>query len=30
VQSGFVRSYALGISAGVVVVLAYFLTRLYI
>jgi len=30
VQSGFVRSYALGISAGVVVVLGYFLTRLYI
>jgi NADH-quinone oxidoreductase subunit L len=29
VQSGFVRSYALGISAGVVVVLGYFLTRLY-
>ena len=29
-QSGFVRSYALGISAGVVVVLGYFLTRLYI
>jgi NADH-quinone oxidoreductase subunit L len=28
-QSGFVRSYALGISAGVVVVLGYFLTRLY-
>jgi NADH-quinone oxidoreductase subunit L len=30
VQSGFVRSYALGISAGVVVVLGYFLTRLYV
>ena len=30
VQSGFVRSYALGMSAGVVVVLGYFLTRLYI
>ncbi|HEX5366916.1 MAG TPA: NADH-quinone oxidoreductase subunit L [Acidimicrobiales bacterium] len=30
VQTGFVRSYALGISAGVVVVLGYFLTRLYI
>ena len=30
VQSGFVRSYALGISAGVVVVLGYFLTRLYL
>ncbi|HEX6167096.1 MAG TPA: NADH-quinone oxidoreductase subunit L [Acidimicrobiales bacterium] len=30
VQSGFVRSYALGISAGVVVVLGYFITRLYI
>jgi NADH-quinone oxidoreductase subunit L len=30
VQSGFVRSYALGISAGVVVVLGYFLARLYI
>jgi NADH-quinone oxidoreductase subunit L len=30
IQSGFVRSYALGISAGVVVVLGYFLTRLYI
>jgi NADH-quinone oxidoreductase subunit L len=29
VQTGFVRSYALGISAGVVVVLGYFLTRLY-
>ena len=29
-QSGFVRSYALGISAGVVVVLGYFLTRLYL
>jgi NADH-quinone oxidoreductase subunit L len=29
VQSGFVRSYALGVSAGVVVVLGYFLTRLY-
>jgi NADH-quinone oxidoreductase subunit L len=29
VQSGFVRSYALGLSAGVVVVLGYFLTRLY-
>ena len=29
VQSGFIRSYALGISAGVVVVLGYFLTRLY-
>jgi NADH-quinone oxidoreductase subunit L len=29
-QSGFVRSYALGISAGVVVVLGYFLTRLYV
>ena len=28
-QTGFVRSYALGISAGVVVVLGYFLTRLY-
>jgi NADH-quinone oxidoreductase subunit L len=28
-QSGFVRSYALGVSAGVVVVLGYFLTRLY-
>jgi NADH-quinone oxidoreductase subunit L len=27
-QSGFVRSYALGITAGVVVVLGYFLTRL--
>ncbi|MGH9210148.1 MAG: NADH-quinone oxidoreductase subunit L [Acidimicrobiales bacterium] len=27
-QSGFVRSYALGMTAGVVVVLAYFLTRL--
>jgi NADH-quinone oxidoreductase subunit L len=30
VQSGFVRSYALGIAAGVVVLLGYFLTRLYI
>ena len=30
VQSGFVRSYALGMSAGVVVVLGYFLTRLYL
>jgi NADH-quinone oxidoreductase subunit L len=30
VQSGFVRSYALGISAGVVVVLGYFLARLYV
>jgi NADH-quinone oxidoreductase subunit L len=30
VQSGFVRSYALGISAGVVAVLGYFLTRLYL
>jgi NADH-quinone oxidoreductase subunit L len=30
VQSGFVRSYALGISAGVVLVLGYFLTRLYV
>jgi NADH-quinone oxidoreductase subunit L len=29
VQTGFVRSYALGISAGAVVVLGYFLTRLY-
>jgi NADH-quinone oxidoreductase subunit L len=29
VQTGFVRSYALGISAGVVVVFGYFLTRLY-
>jgi NADH-quinone oxidoreductase subunit L len=29
-QSGFVRSYALGMSAGVVVVLGYFLTRLFI
>jgi len=29
-QSGFVRSYALGMTAGVVVVLAYFLTRLYV
>jgi NADH-quinone oxidoreductase subunit L len=28
VQSGFVRSYALGVSVGVVVVLGYFLTRL--
>jgi NADH-quinone oxidoreductase subunit L len=28
VQSGFVRSYALGVAAGVVVVLGYFLTRL--
>jgi NADH-quinone oxidoreductase subunit L len=27
VQSGFVRSYALGVAAGVVVVLGYFLTR---
>jgi NADH-quinone oxidoreductase subunit L len=27
-QSGFVRSYALGMTAGVVIVLAYFLTRL--
>ncbi|MGH9192752.1 MAG: NADH-quinone oxidoreductase subunit L, partial [Acidimicrobiales bacterium] len=27
VQSGFVRSYALGVSIGVVVVLGYFLTR---
>jgi NADH-quinone oxidoreductase subunit L len=30
VQSGFVRSYALGMSAGVVVVLGYFLTRLFV
>jgi NADH-quinone oxidoreductase subunit L len=29
-QSGFVRSYALGITGGVVLVLGYFLTRLYI
>jgi NADH-quinone oxidoreductase subunit L len=28
VQTGFVRSYALGVAAGVVVVLGYFLTRL--
>ena len=28
VQSGFVRSYALGVTVGVVVVLGYFLTRL--
>jgi NADH-quinone oxidoreductase subunit L len=28
-QSGFVRNYALGVSAGVVLVLGYFLTRLY-
>jgi NADH-quinone oxidoreductase subunit L len=28
IQSGFVRSYALGVAAGVVVVLGYFLTRL--
>jgi NADH-quinone oxidoreductase subunit L len=28
VQTGFVRSYALGLAAGVVVVLGYFLTRL--
>jgi NADH-quinone oxidoreductase subunit L len=28
VQSGFVRSYALGVAAGVVVLLGYFLTRL--
>ena len=27
VQSGFVRSYALGVATGVVVVLGYFLTR---
>jgi NADH-quinone oxidoreductase subunit L len=27
-QPGFVRSYALGVTAGVVVVLGYFLTRL--
>jgi hypothetical protein len=27
VQSGFVRSYALGVSIGVVVLLGYFLTR---
>jgi hypothetical protein len=27
-QTGFVRSYALGITAGVVIVLGYFLTRL--
>jgi NADH-quinone oxidoreductase subunit L len=30
VQSGFVRSYALGMSAGVVVVLGYFITRLFV
>ena len=30
VQSGFVRSYALGISAGVVVLLGYFIARLYV
>jgi NADH-quinone oxidoreductase subunit L len=28
IQTGFVRSYALGVAAGVVVVLGYFLTRL--
>jgi hypothetical protein len=27
VQSGFVRSYALGVTIGVVVVLGYFITR---
>jgi hypothetical protein len=28
VQSGFVRTYALGVATGVVVVLGYFLTRI--
>lgn len=29
-QTGFVRSYALGVTAGVVVLLAYFVTRLFV